>query len=244
MEYIFNITNLKKEYGGRTVLFIEGLQIIQEQVTCIIGPSGSGKSTFLHMLNRVELPTSGSIEFNGYQYHSNEDLDISIRRQMAMVFQKPVLFKSSVFENIAYGLKLRKQLKAGIKSQVEEIAEIIGLKDKLKQNARTLSGGEAQRVALARAIILKPKVLFMDEATANLDPTNVKQIEDLVTLSNSKYKTTIIYATHNMNQARRMSDQLIFLLNGNLIETGGTKEIFENTKNQKTRDFIHGDMIW
>jgi tungstate transport system ATP-binding protein len=244
MEYIYNIFDLKKEYNGRIVLFIKELNILKGQITCLIGPSGSGKSTLLHLLNCIELPSNGFIEFDGYQYPKKGNLDIDIRRQMAMVFQKPIVFNDNVYENIAYGLKLRKLSKTIIKGRVEEIAETIGLKDMLKQNARTLSGGEAQRVALARAIILKPKVLFMDEATTNLDPANVIQIENFVELANSKYKTSIIFATHNMNQAKRLSNQVIFLLNGNLIESGDTKIIFEKSENQITKAFIKGDMIW
>jgi tungstate transport system ATP-binding protein len=244
MEYIYNISNLQKEYNGRVVLSIKELNICEGQITCLIGPSGSGKSTLLHILNRIELPSKGFIKFNGYPYPNNGNLEIKIRRQMAMIFQKPIVFNNNVYENIAYGLKLRKMSRIIIRELVEEIAETVGLKDMLRQNAKTLSGGEAQRVALARAIILKPRVLFMDEATTNLDPANVILIENMVKFANSNYKTSIILATHNMNQAKRLSKQVIFLLNGNLIETGDTKTVFENPKDQSTKSFIEGDMIW
>lgn len=243
MEYIYKISDLKKEYNNKTVLNINELNILKGQITCLIGPSGAGKSTLLHILNHIELPSKGLIEFDGYEYPRYGNLDINVRRQMAMIFQKPIVFNNNVYENIAYSLKLRKLSKIIIKEKVEEFAEIIGLKDKLKQNAKTLSGGEAQRVALARAIIIEPKVLFMDEATTNLDPANVILIEELMKNANFRYRTTIIFATHNMNQAKRLSKQAIFLLNGKLIEDGDTKTVFENPKNQITKSFIDGDMV-
>lgn len=243
MEAIYRIYDLQKKFNKRTVLDIKSLNIPKGQITSLIGPSGSGKSTLLHILNQIEPPSAGTIEFDGYTYPDNGSIDISIRRQMAMVFQKPVVFNNNVFENIAYGLKIRRIPKASIKDIVEEISETVGLKDVLKQNARTLSGGEAQRVALARALILKPKVLFMDEATTNLDPANVIMIEDMVKYANLNYKTSIIVATHNMNQAKRLSNQFIFLLNGNLIECGETKKILENSVNKITKSFIEGDMV-
>lgn len=244
MEYIYNISELNKEYNGKTVLDIKELNIPSGQITAIIGPSGAGKSTLLHILNHIEYPTNGIITFDGVQFPKRGNIDIKTRREMAMVFQKPIVFNNNVYENIAYSLKIRKVPKQIIKETVENIAEIVGLKDMLKQNAKTLSGGEAQRVALARAVILKPKVFLMDEVTNNLDPANVILIENLIKYANSNYKTTIIIVTHNMNQARRLAHQVVFLLDGKLIEYGETNSILNESKNQITQSFIKGDMIW
>lgn len=243
VEFIFKIYDLKKDFNKKTVLDIKQLNIPKGKINSLIGPSGAGKSTLLHILNHIEQPSRGTIEYEGCNYPDDGNLNIHIRREMAMVFQKPVVFNNSVYENIAYGLKLRKFSRITERELVEAIASTTGLKDKLKQNARTLSGGEMQRVALARALVLKPKVLFMDEATTNLDPANVIMIEELVKDSNLANKTTIIAATHNMNQAKRISSHTIFLLNGNVIESGDTKEIFEHPKNKLTEAFISGDMI-
>ena len=243
MDYVYKISNLQKDYNKRTVLNINKLNIQKGQITSLIGPSGAGKSTLLHLLNNIELPTKGTIQLEGYKYPENGKIDIEIRRQMSMVFQKPIVFDKNVYDNIAYGLMIRKISKTIIKEQVEEIAEKIRLRDMLKNSARTLSGGEMQRVALARAIILKPSVLFMDEATTNLDPSNVLIIEDLVRYVNSSYKTSVIIATHNMHQAKRLSNQTVFLLNGELVEAGETKQILDNPQNTITKSFIDGDMV-
>lgn len=244
MEHIYCVRNLFKEYSGKRILEINELNIPKYEITTIIGPSGAGKSTLLSILNHIEKPTSGTIIFDGNEFPRKGDLDIKTRRLMAMIFQKPVIFNNSVFENIAYGLKLRKQPRTDIKEKVEDIAVIIGLRDKLKQNARTLSGGEAQRVAIARAMILKPRVLLMDEVTTNLDPANVGLIENLIKHANCDYKITIVLITHNMNQARRLSNNVIFLLNGKMVEYGDVNAILNEPNNQITRNFVNGDMIW
>jgi tungstate transport system ATP-binding protein len=244
MDYIYSISDLRKEYNGRTVLNIKELNIAAGEITTIIGPSGSGKSTLLNLMNHIELPTSGYIVFNGYQYPHNSAISMKVRRDMGAVFQKPILFKGNVYENIAYGLKLRQISKQQIKKKVEEIVELIGLKDMLLLNAKTLSGGEAQRVAIARAIIINPRVLLMDEVTTNLDPSNVILIENLIKYANLNYKTSIIMATHNMKQAERLSDKIAFLLNGSLIEYGEAKTLLEKPKNDITKAFINGDMVY
>jgi tungstate transport system ATP-binding protein len=244
MEHIFSISGLRKTYGNNTVLNIDKLHINKDEITAIIGPSGSGKSTLLQILNHIEPPTCGKIVFDKTELPLQGSLDIETRRQMVMLFQKPVVFSSNVYENIAYSLKLRKVPVNTIKERVAEIADIIGLKDKLKQNAKTLSGGEAQRVAVARAIILRPKVLLMDEPTSNLDPANVTIIENLIKHANSKYNTSIVIVTHNMNQAKRLANQVVFLLNGNIVEYGDSNKLFLEPENHQTRAFISGDMIY
>jgi tungstate transport system ATP-binding protein len=244
MEYIYRVSELYKKYGDKTVLNINQLYVNKSEITAIIGPSGAGKSTLMQILNFIEPPTEGRISFDGKEFSLQNSPKIETRRDMVMVFQKPAVFNSSVFDNIAYGLSLRKLPKKIIKQRIDEIVDVIGLKDKLNQNAKTLSGGEAQRVAVARAIVLKPKVLLLDEPTANLDPANITVIENLIKHANSNYKTTIVIVTHNMNQAKRLANQVVFILNGNVVECGEAGVIFSEPVNNLTRAFINGDMIY
>lgn len=242
MGQIFGIRNLTKEYNGKKVLDIEELILEDGKITGIIGPSGAGKSTLLYILNGLEKATSGEIVFDGKEFIG--ELDIETRRQMSMVFQKPTVFNMSVYDNMAYSLKLRGLPMSEIKSRVHELSKFIGIEDKLRQKAVTLSGGEAQRLTLARAIIYRPKVLLLDEPTANLDPANVAMIEELILHAKTEYKTSIIVVTHNMFQAKRISERLVFLLNGSIVESGEAKEVFINPKDSRTLDFIEGRMIY
>ncbi len=242
MGQIFNIMKLIKEYSDKRVLDIEELKLEAGKITGIIGPSGAGKSTLLYILNGLEKATSGKIVFNGKEM--KDDLDIETRRQMSMVFQKPIVFNTSVYENMAYSLKLRGMDQAQTKEKVLELASFIGLEDKLKQKAVTLSGGEAQRLSIARAIIHKPKVLLLDEPTANLDPANVAMIEKLILHTKIEYETSIVVVTHNMFQAKRLSDNVVFMLNGNIIESGESAQVFSSPQDARTMDFIEGRMIY
>ena len=242
MENIFAIRKLTRIYGEKKVLDIEELDLEAGRITGIIGPSGAGKSTLLYILNGLERASGGSIVFDGKELKGDPDLEL--RRQMSMVFQKPTVFNTSVYENMAYSLKLRGISKGDIRDKVCELAKLIGLEDKLKQKAVTLSGGEAQRLSLARAIIHRPKVLLLDEPTANLDPANVAMIEKLILHAKCEYKTSIVIITHNMFQARRISEKLVFLLNGSIVESGEAGEVFSNPKDSRTLDFIDGKMIY
>lgn len=242
MGEIFSIRKLVKEYSDKKVLDIEELYLEEGKITGVIGPSGAGKSTLLYILNGLEKATSGKIVFNGKELKSEPDIET--RRQMSMVFQKPTVFNTTVYENMAYSLKLRGMQKGAIRGKVLEVAKLIGLEDKLEQKAATLSGGEAQRLAIARAIIHKPKVLLLDEPTANLDPANVAMIEKLIFHTKTEYKTSIVVITHNMFQAKRISEKLVFLLNGSIVESGDAQEIFNKPKDSRTLDFIEGRMIY
>ncbi len=244
MSFIFRTENLKKDYNGEIVLDVESLEIEEGKITAIIGPSGAGKSTLLHLLNKIESPSAGRIWFQDTLISEKTVLDAAIRRDMIMVFQKPLVFKSTVYENIAYGLKIRGFKNKEISIRVEEILEIIGLKEKKHQRATTLSGGEAQRVAIARAVVARPKALLLDEPTANLDPANVTIVEDLIKYSKKNYKLSVLMVTHNMFQARRISDITIFMLNGNIVEMGSTESMFNSPHNENTGAFIDGKMIF
>lgn len=244
MGYIFEISGLKKDFDGKTVLYINDLKMEEGKINAIIGPSGAGKSTLLQILNGIESPSEGTVVFDREEFKRGRKVDLATRRKMAMVFQKPVLFNTSVFENVACPLKLRKLPRKLIDEWVGEILKLVGLQDKSQQRALTLSGGEAQRIAVARSIVTQPKVLLLDEPTANLDPANVEVIEKLIEHARTVYKTTIIIVTHNMFQAKRLGDNVIFLLNGKVVETGPSSKLFINPENEKTLAFINGEMVY
>lgn len=238
----FAVRDLVKRYAQRTVLDIDKLDIRQGEVLAIVGPSGVGKSTLLRLLNFLEQPTSGTIYFKDNEIRGAQEVPLAIRRRVTTVFQQPLLLRRSVEANVAYGLRLR-----GIRKgtgRVQEALKEVGLNELAKQDARTLSGGEAQRVALARAMILRPDALLLDEPTANLDPYNVGLIEQIVTRLNHEQGTTIVLVTHNIFQAKRISTRAAFLLNGQIIETNDTETFFEAPSDPRTAAFVRGDMIY
>ena len=244
---VLRIDKLKKIYGSVPVVDIPYLEIKRGKITAVIGPSGSGKSTLLSMINGQDNPSEGSIEFAGQTASPSLSYPLSARRKMAMVFQKPVMFNSSVYANIAYGLEVRKKDfsldKKYISEKVGMAAKLTGLESKLRQKAVTLSGGEAGRVSVARAIVTEPELLLLDEPTASLDPQNISVIEDMIREVNRRYGTSVIIVTHNMFQARRIADEVIFLLDGKVVEHGETEGVFENPSDPRTRQFVSGEMI-
>ncbi len=238
-EAIYRIDGLKKEYEGRTILNIERLDVRAGEILAIVGPSGAGKSTLLRLLNFLESPTAGRIQYQAQAMNGN--VPIEIRRQVITVFQRPFLIRASVKENVAYGLNLRG---AHADGRVHEILSRVGLSDLARMAAPKLSGGEMQRVALARALVVEPKVLLLDEPTANLDPYNVGLIEEIVRQHNRERGTTIILVTHNVFQARRLSHRVGLLLAGHLIEVGDTATFFNSPSDPRTAAFIRGDMVY
>jgi tungstate transport system ATP-binding protein len=244
MKAILKAVDLKKNYNGKTVLDIDALEIEAGKITAIIGPSGAGKTTFLSVINGIERPDGGRIIFEGEEFSATRSYTPEAVKRMAMVFQKPVMFNTTVFKNIAYGLKLRKIDQEQIRSRLAEAASWMGLSSLLKQKAITLSGGEAGRVSVARAMIIRPDLLLMDEPTANLDPANVSIIEDMILKASQDYGSTVVIVTHNMFQARRLADQVVFMLNGQIIEKGSVASIFENPSDPRTQAFISGNMVY
>lgn len=213
------------------------MEISLGYIYTIIGPSGAGKSTFIKLINRLIDPTEGKILINERDI---KDYDIiELRRKIGMVFQQPYLFEGTVEDNIKYGpmLKGKKNI------DVEYYLSIVGLdKNYRKRKVDDLSGGEAQRVSIARTLANEPTVLLLDEPTSALDPASTQVIEDLVMELKNKLNLTIIWITHNMEQAKRVGDFTIFINNGKLIEYGNTKDFFSNPKNDVTRLFINGKL--
>lgn len=244
MNPVFEIQGLMKAFKGKRVLDIEHLSIRRERITAIIGPSGAGKSTLLSILNGLVKADAGRLIFEGQDMVEEVQLGDPLRRSMAMVFQNPVMFQGTVYENIAYSLKIRKVPEHDIKEKVSEILSLIGLESIAFQKAGTISGGEAQRIALARAMIFRPKVLLLDEPTASLDPANVMQIEKLIVHAKKEFGTSVVLVTHNMFQAKRLADYTVFMLNGSIVEYGDNESLFTKPINEKTKAFISGEMVY
>jgi tungstate transport system ATP-binding protein len=214
----FAVKDLTKFYNGKKVLDIPNLIIKKGTVHGVMGPNGSGKTTLLSILSLLIKPTSGSISFDGLEIDSRDDDDYILRRQMTMVLQNPFLFNSTVEKNVAYGLRIRGLSKREQKQKVAECLDLVGLTGFEKRKAQELSGGEAQRVAIARGIAVTPKVLFLDEPTANLDKIHIDVLENIVKKLNRRYKTTIIFTTHDLNQACRLACGIVILSQGKIKE--------------------------
>jgi len=234
----YRLLNISKRYGSRQVLHIDNLVINEGKILALLGPSGAGKSTLLRVLNFLEQPTSGQLWYGDQLVEGVPTL--AIRRTVTTVFQKPALLNSTVWNNVAYGLRLRGKYETEI---VKEALQQVQMAHLAKANATTLSGGEAQRVALARALVIRPKVLLLDEPTANLDPANVALIERIIhTLQATS--TTIVIVTHNLFQARRLADDAALLMNGTLVESGPIQQLFDAPDDARTRAFMAGTMVW
>ncbi|MDP6509678.1 MAG: phosphate ABC transporter ATP-binding protein [Dehalococcoidia bacterium] len=239
---VYLLDDVMKSYDSRVVCHIGHLEIYKGEILGIMGPSGAGKSTLLRMLNFLEPTTSGTIRFNGLSVNGNGSVPMDVRRKVTTVFQEPMLLSTSVKGNVAYGLWLRGQKGGGC--LLEQALERVGLDHLSKARAQTLSGGEKRRVALARAMVVAPEVLLLDEPSANLDPYNVSLIEDLVTSINREQGTTIILVTHNVFQARRLSQRVMLMLEGRMVEVGETERLFTQPQDPRTLSFIRGEMVY
>ncbi len=246
---ILESKNLSVRYGSKYAIKDVNIKIPRNSVTAIIGPSGCGKSTLIRCFNRMndllDANVEGQVLLNGVDIYSTDNV-VEVRRLVGMVFQKPNPFPMSIYENVAFGLKIN-GFKGNISEQVEwalrEAALWEEVKDRLRDNAYSLSGGQQQRLCIARALAVKPEVLLMDEPTASLDPIASAKIEQLIT--RLKDKLTIVIITHNIQQAARISDYVGVMmvddnLTGRLIEFGPTRDVFENPKSKITEDYISG----
>jgi tungstate transport system ATP-binding protein len=239
---LFKLQDISVAYEGRLVLDIPYLEIIKGEIFALVGPSGAGKSTLLRLLNFLEPPASGNIEFDGKTYEGGLAAPLWVRRRVTTVFQRPMLLNQSVWNNVAYGLRLRSERNRNMDIQAALTA--VGLTDMKNQRARTLSGGEAQRVSLARAMVICPDVLLLDEPTANLDPYNVHLIEKIMGQLNQESGTTLVLVTHNVFQARRLANRVGFLLDGKLVEVAEVENFFKEPADPRTLAFVQGDMVY
>ncbi len=239
------ISNLDFYYGGFQALHEISMRVQKNRVTAFIGPSGCGKSTFLRTLNRMSEETpQARVEGEVLLDRENIfDLEVSdLRRLVGMVFQKSTPFPKSIFENIAYGLRIHGAVTSSLKDSVEQSLRRAALwdevKDKLQQSAYGLSGGQQQRLCIARALAINPEVLLLDEPCSALDPIGTAKIEDLI--QDLKETCTILIVTHNMQQAARVADTTGFFLMGRLIEIDQTPVIFKNPSRKETEDYVTG----
>ena len=235
-------------YGAVQALKSVTLDIADRSVTAIIGPSGCGKSTLLRSLNRMNdtipgVRVKGQAVLSGVDIYDSSTDVVELRRRVGMVFQRPNPFPKSIFDNVAYGLRLlgtrdRSDLERRVQNALQRAALWDEVKDRLSGSALQLSGGQQQRMCIARALAVEPEVLLMDEPASALDPTATARIEELVLALKASY--TIVVVTHNMQQAARISDRTAFMLSGKLIEKGETRELFTRPKEKLTEDYITG----
>ena len=243
-----SVKKLNVFYGAKQALFDVNIDIASHSVTALIGPSGCGKSTFLRCINRMNdtidnCRIDGDIMVEGRNVNSREQDVVQLRAWIGMVFQKPNPFPKSIFENVAYGLRImgvneKATLDEAVEKSLRGAALWDEVKDRLDESGMSLSGGQQQRLVIARAIALEPEVLLLDEPASALDPIATSKIEELVDEMKEKY--TIVIVTHNMQQAARISDYTAFMYMGDLIEFGETDTLFINPKEKRTSDYITG----
>lgn len=247
------VKNLAFYYGTFKALQGVSLDIYQKQVTALIGPSGCGKSTFIKSLNRIgeleaDVKIDGKVEFFGQNIYSPRVNLNRLRRQIGMVFQKPNLFPMSIYDNVAYGIRIarhcpKSELDGIVESAIKGAALWDEVKDKLYKSALGLSGGQQQRLCIARSLAVRPKLLLMDEPCSALDPIATMKIEELI--DSLRGELTIAIVTHNMQQAQRVADFTAFFSTdesrvGQMVEFGTTNQIFNNPLDQRTRDYVSG----
>jgi phosphate transport system ATP-binding protein len=236
-------------YGPAQALFGVSIPVVEREVTALIGPSGCGKSTFLRLLNRMndlipQTRVSGRVAIDGVDIYADSTDVIELRRRVGMIFQKSNPFPMSVYDNVAYGIRVNGLTKdrAEIDRVVEQTLQSAALwdevKDRLNRSALSLSGGQQQRLCIARALAVEPEILLMDEPASALDPISTARIEELIYQLKSQY--TIVIVTHNMQQAARVSDNTAFFLSGKLVEHSDTKRLFTKPSMRETEDYITG----
>ena len=248
LEPIVQVDDLSLFYGESPALKNVTLDIPRQQVTALIGPSGCGKSTLLRCLNRMndlidDVRTTGSIRVDGDEILDRGTDVIELRRKIGMVFQKPTPFAKTIYENVAYGLRIvgirdRRTLDEAVEKSLRRAALWDEVKDRLKQYALGLSGGQHQRLCIARAVAVHPEIILMDEPCSALDPRSTTRVEDLIGELRGEF--TIIIVTHNMQQAARVSDHTAFLYEGVLIEFRPTQELFTCPAKKETEDYLTG----
>jgi phosphate transport system ATP-binding protein len=243
-----HVNDLRLYYGESQALKSINMQIPEKRVTAFIGPSGCGKSTLLRCFNRMNdlvdiCRIEGQIMLDGQNIY-DKSVDVAeLRRQVGMVFQKPNPFPKTIYENVAYGLRLqgvndRRVLDEVVETSLKGAALWNEVKDRLHDNAFGLSGGQQQRLVIARAIAIEPEVLLLDEPASALDPISTLKIEELI--NELKERFTIVIVTHNMQQAARVSDYTAFMYMGNLVEFDATNKMFTTPSQQQTEDYITG----
>jgi tungstate transport system ATP-binding protein len=236
----YRLCGVQHVYGDRCVVDIADLRIFAGEILGIVGPSGAGKSTLLRLLNFLETPTTGHVEYRGSAYDG--DVPLSVRREVTTVFQRPMLLRRSVSANIRIAQRIRGNASGG--PLIDQWLDRLGLADLTDAPIRTLSAGEAQRVALARALVVEPSVLLLDEPTGNLDPYNVALIERMVRSDIDRRDTTTVVVTHDPFQAKRLANRTALMISGRVVEIGETEQFFTEPQQPETRAFLRGDLVY
>lgn len=226
---------------GAFTLRIPRLNIASNERLCLVGPTGSGKSTLLRVLAGLESPDEGAVRF-AEQPLDRPHVPLQAARRITMVFQRPLLLRGSVRSSVEFGLRLRRL--GPCRDRVDRALAQLGLTDLAGQSTQTLSAGQTQLVAVARALVIEPDVLILDEATANLDPARVALVESVVSDDHLRRGTTVVWATHNLFQARRVSDRVGLLLGGQLVEVVPTERFFDAPSDERTGAFVRGEMVY
>jgi molybdopterin-binding protein len=216
---ILKVKNLKKIYNNKTVLDIDYLSFQESKIYAIVGPNGSGKTTLLNILNLLVKPEEGQIFFRDQEIINNSNSKLlEIRRKMTLVDQDPFLFQSTVYNNVAYGLKVRSVSSLVQQNSIKKALDMVGLSGFENRKVDQLSGGEAQGVVIARALVIEPEILFLDEPTTSIDQRHIDIVERIIKKIMEKIKTTVIFTTHDLSQAYRLADEVISLLDGKIIK--------------------------
>ena len=236
------LKKISKTYDGYAALDEGSVVINAGTFNAIIGPNGSGKSTLLRIAALLEEPDNGEVIYRDKTGALKKD--ILLKRRIAVVLPGDSLFNESVFNNVAYGLRIRGMNRPVVHDKVQNILERFKLSDKARKSVRTLSSGEAQRVAMARALVIGPEYLFLDEPTASLDPVNTEVIETALKETRSGNGMTVVMITHNMFQAKRLADRVVFMYGGYIVEEADSNRMFTSPQEELTRSFITGKMVW
>ena len=242
LNVILETKDLKVRRGGVLLIDVPSLQVRQGEILSLIGPNGAGKTTLLQALAHLIRPFHGEISFKGVKVSSNHSL-IEYRRKLAMVFQEPLLFDTTVFENVASGLKIRGMKRSEIQKIVMEHLSRLGISHLRDRSARTLSGGEAQRTSLARAFAIDPEVLFLDEPFASLDPPTCESLLDDLQRVLQQTQTTSIFATHDRMEALRLSDRIAVMQGGKILQTGSPGEVMNHPVDEFVASFVGVETI-
>lgn len=245
MSALLSVEDLRKNYGERSVLRVDSFQLEEGKVTALVGPNGSGKSTFLRLINLLEKPTGGEIIFwDGSRLSSlgrRERRRLS--REMAMIFQDPLPFRRTVRENLAYGLKVRRLGRAERAARVEEMLLRLGLREYADRSAHTLSGGEAQKMALGRAMILRPRLLLLDEPLTNLDLPSRRELLRLISELVRDDGVSVLYVSHDYHEVLEIADILAVLVEGELLQVGEPGEVFARPRTEKVASFLGSENL-
>jgi tungstate transport system ATP-binding protein len=237
----YRLVGVSVVHAGRVILDLPKFEVMRGEVLCLIGPPGAGKSTLLRLLAGLDSPTSGSL-FLGEERLDGEKSPVPLRRRVTLVFQRPMLLAGTVRANVEFGLRIRGE--ADHATRATQLLKRVGLMKLADRPAHAVSGGEAQLIALARALAFRPEVLLLDEPTNNLDPARVGLVEEIVMEDHRERGTTVVWATHNHFQARRVGDRVALLLDGRCVEVAEATSFFDTPNDPRSAAFVQGKMVY